>query len=117
MNHMKIVIVCTFRPDEVLMDRPIYLGVVALELSKLLLYETYYDNLQLYFGQNNFLINYIDTDGMIISMITQRIIKDLDNLEDIFDFSNIDRNHELFSNRNEKVVGKFKIEVSKNFMN
>ena len=76
MNHLKIVIVCTFRPNEVLMDRPIDLGVVALELSKLLLYETYYDNLQIYFGQNNFLIKYLDTDGMIKSMLTKSIIKD-----------------------------------------
>ena len=36
------------------------------------------------------------------------------NLEDIFDFSKLDKNHELFSNKNKKVIGKFKIETSKN---
>ena len=36
------------------------------------------------------------------------------NLEDIFDFSNLDKNHELFSNKNKKVIGKFKIETAKN---
>ena len=33
----------TFKQNEVLMDRPIYLGFSELELSELLLYETYYD--------------------------------------------------------------------------
>ena len=51
---------------------------------------------------------------MILSMNTKDIIKDLKNLEDIFDFSNLDENHELFSERNKKVIGKFKIETPKN---
>ena len=34
---------------------------------------------------------------MILGMNTKDIIEDLKNLEDIFDFSNLDENHELFS--------------------
>ena len=34
---------------------------------------------------------------MILSMKTHNIINDLKNLEDIFDFSNLDESHELFS--------------------
>ena len=33
----------TFKQNEVLMDKPIYLGFAVLELSKFLMYETYYD--------------------------------------------------------------------------
>ena len=51
---------------------------------------------------------------MILSMKTDNIIKDLKNLEDIFNFSNLDENHELFSNENKKVICKFKIETPKN---
>ena len=51
---------------------------------------------------------------MILSMKTKDIIKDLKNLEDIFDFSNSDKNHELYCNKNKKVIGKFKIETPKN---
>ena len=36
------------------------------------------------------------------------------NLEDKFDFSTLDKNHELYSTKNKKVVGKFKIETPKN---
>ena len=103
-----------FRKNEVLMDKPIYLGFAVLELSKLHMYETYYDKLQPYFGQKNIQLHYIDTDAFVLSLKTQDIIKDLKNLEDIFDFSNLDKNHELFSERNKKVIGKFKIETPKN---
>ena len=96
------------------MDKAIYVGFPRLELSKSHLYETYYDTLQLYFGQENLQLPYIDTDGIILSMRTEKIIEDLRNLEDIFDFSNLDENHELFSEENKKVTGKFKIETPKN---
>ena len=37
------------------------------------------------------------------------------NLEDIFVFSNLHENHQLFSEQNKKVIGKLKIETPKNF--
>ena len=104
----------TFKQNQVVMDKAIYVGFSILELSKLHMYETYYDTLQPYFAQENLQLHYVDTDGMILSMKTKDIIKDLKNLEDIFDFSNLDKNHELFSERNKKVIGKFKIETPKN---
>ena len=39
----------TFKQNQFYMDKPIYLGFSVLELSKLLIYETYYDKLQPYF--------------------------------------------------------------------
>ena len=103
----------TFKQNEVLMDKLIYLGFTVLELSKLHMYETYYDKLQSYFGHEIIQLHYIDTDAFVLSLKTQDIIKDLKNLEDIFDFSNLDKNHELFSNKNQKVLGKYKIETPK----
>ena len=50
---------------------------------------------------------------MILCLNTKDIINDLKKLEDLFDFSNLDENHELFSNKNKKVIGKFKIEAPK----
>ena len=100
-----------FKKNEVLMYKPIYLGFSVLELSKLLMYETYYDELQPYFGMENIQLQYMDTDSFILSVNTNDIIGDLKSLEDIFDFSNLDRNHELFSNKNKKVIGKFSIET------
>ena len=72
----------TFKQNQVVMDKAIYVGFAILELSKLHMYETYYDTLQPYFGQENLQLHYIDTDGMILSTKTENIIKDLKNLEE-----------------------------------
>ena len=100
-NHMKIVIVIHSK-NEVLMDKPIYLGFAVLELSKLHLYETYYDKLQPFFGMENIQLHCMDTDSFILGVNTKDLIGDLKNLKDIFDFSNLDENHEIFSNKNKK---------------
>ena len=102
-----------FKKKEVLMDKPIYLGLAVLEFSKLHMYETYYDKVQPYFGQENIELHYIGTDAFVLSVNTNDIIRDLKNLEDIFDFSNLDDKHELFSKKNKKRVGFIKIETPK----
>ena len=103
----------TFKQNEVLMDKPIYLGFTVLELSKLLMYETYYDKLQPYFGQENLQLHYMDTDSFVLSVNTKKIFKDLKKLEAIFDFSNLDKNRELYCNKNKRCIGYFKIETPK----
>ena len=82
------------KEHEILTDKPIYSGFAILELSKLDMYETYYDNLQPYFGQESLQLHYMDCDSFILGIKSGKKIKDLKNLEDIFDFSNIDENHE-----------------------
>ena len=64
----------TFKQNEVLMDKPIYLGFSVLELSKLLMYETYYDKLQPFFGQENIQLHYMDCDSFVLSIETQNIM-------------------------------------------
>ena len=61
----------TFKQNEVPMDNPIYLGFSVLELSKLHMYETNYDKLQPYFGQENIQLHSIDTDGFVLSLKTR----------------------------------------------
>ena len=82
------------------MDKPYYLGFAVSELSKLLMYEAYYDKLQPYFGQESFRLHYVDTDSFVLSVNTKDIVRNLKNLEHMFDFSNLDENHEIFSDRN-----------------
>ena len=53
----------------------------------------------------------MDCDSFVLSIETENIINNLKNLGDLFDFSNLDKNHEIFSKKNKKVVGKFKIET------
>ena len=56
----------------------------------------------------------MDTDSFILGMKTEKVIKDSKNLEHMFHLSNLHENHGLFSNRNKKIIGKFKIESPKN---
>ena len=67
----------TFKQNEVLMDKPIYLGFSVLELSKLLMYETYYDILQPYYGQENIQCHYMDS----VTKDTRIIIKENENIK------------------------------------
>ena len=56
----------------------------------------------------------MDCDNFVSSIETQNVNDDLKNLADLFDFSILNENHELFSNKNKEVVGKFKIETPEN---
>ena len=96
------------------MDKPIYLGFSVLELSKLHMYESYYETLQPYFGQENLQLHYMDTDSFVLSVNTKNIFQDLHNVKNYFDFSNLNDDHEIFRRINKKVLGKFKIETPKN---
>ena len=86
---------------------------MALELSKLLTYETYYDKLQTFLGEKNKQLHYMDADSFVLSVNTKEIVKDLKCFKDLFDCSNLFENCQLFSNRNKKVIGKYKIETPK----
>ena len=57
----------------------------------------------------------MDTDSFVLSVNTKDIIKDFKTLEELFDFCNLSGNHEIFSNKNQKGNGKFKIETPKIF--
>ena len=58
------------------MDKPNYLAFAVFELSKLLMYETYFDQIQPYFGQKNIQLHNIDTDSFVLSINTKDNIKD-----------------------------------------
>ena len=90
----------TFKQNEITMDKPINLGFAILELSKLHMYETYYDTLQPYSGQENIQLDYMDTDSFVLSVKTNDIIEDLYNLKNYFHFSNLNESDKLFSNEN-----------------
>ena len=104
----------TFKQNEVFLDKPIYLGVAILELSRLHMYETYYDKLQSFFGMERIQLHHMDCVSFALSLKTEKFLIDLKNLEDLFDFSNLDEYHEILFNKNKNVIGKYKIETPKN---
>ncbi len=90
--------------------KPIYLGFCILELSKLLMYETFYNVFLPKWGDNlEFL--YMDTDSMVLNVRTEDVYEDLRALSFYMDFSEYPVDHPLYDITNKKVVGKFKDEL------
>ena len=71
------------------------------------MYETYYDKLQKDFGQDVIQLHN-HTDAFVINVRTTDILNDSDKVQDqykMFDFSNLDKEHKLFSIELKKVPG------------
>ena len=104
---------CTNITKKTLFDKPINLGFTNLELSKFLLYEFYHHTLEP-FWQNKVQIHYMDTDSFILCFDTnqENLIEFLKQTKDKFDFSELDKSHELYDPTNKKDIGKMKIETS-----
>ena len=61
---------------EVKMNKPVYLGLSILEISKTLMYEFSYDYIKAKY-QNNSKLCYMDTDSSIINIKTEDFFKDI----------------------------------------
>ena len=112
-DHYSKFSVYKFDKEKTVFDKPIYLGFTVLELSKLLMYEFYYNKLQPYWKQS-IQLHYMDTDSFILSfdIIHQELINFLQENKDEFDFSELNKSDELYDPINKKVIGKMKIETS-----
>ena len=113
MDHYSKFSVYKFDKEKTVFDKPIYLGFTVLELSKLLMYEFYYNKLQPYWKQS-IQLHYMDTDSFILSFDTnhQELINFLQQNKDEFDFSELHPSDELYDPINKKVIGIMKIETS-----
>ena len=121
-----------FNKECIEFSKPIYLGYTVLELSKLIMYEFYYDKFQPYWCENNLTGLYFDTDSMILAIKTPDLEKDLFYFKDDFDFGNLNGifpegtlaegvegpqpkgfkpPHPLYDPIHDKVIGKMKIET------
>ena len=96
---------------KVKMNKPIYLGLSILEISKILMYEFWYDYMKPKYG-NDVKLCYMDTDSFIMSIKTNDFYKDIANdVEKRFDTSNYEVNRPLPTGKNKKVIGLMKDEL------
>ena len=96
---------------KVKMNKPIYLGLLILEISKLLMYEFWYDYMKPKYG-DNIKLCYMYTDSFIMNIKTEDFYKDIANdVEKRFDTSNYEVNRPLPTGRNKKVIGLMKDEL------
>ena len=64
------------RKIQILMNKPIYLGLSILDLSKTVMYEFWYDYVKSKYGEHAKLF-YVDTDSFIVRVKTEDIYKDV----------------------------------------
>ena len=76
------------RKTQILMNKPVYLGLSILDLSKTVMYEFWYDYVNPKYGGNAKLC-YMDTDSLIAHVKSKDIYKDIaEDVETRFDTSN-----------------------------
>ena len=96
---------------KVKMNKPIYLGLSILEISKILMYEIWHDYMKPKYG-NNVKLCYMDTDSFIMNIKTEDFYKDIANdVEKRFDTSNYEVDKPLSTGKNKKVIGLMKDEL------
>jgi len=85
-------------------------GFYILELSKLIMYKFYYDYLKPRYG-NHCKLLFTDTDSLCCEIQTADLYSDMSEAMDLFDTSNFEPGHPLYSTRNHRVLGKMKSET------
>ena len=96
---------------KVKMNKPVYLGVSILDISKTLMYEFWYDYIKPKYNSKAKLC-YMDTDNVVINIFTEDFFEDSKNdVERWFDISNYNKNDktQLQIGVNKKIIGMFKM--------
>ena len=103
--------VIEMKKTKVKMNKPIYLGLSILEISKMLMYKFWYDYMKPKYGYNVKLC-YMKTDSLIMNIKTNDFYKDIaDDVDKRFDTSNYGLNRPLSIGKNKKVIGLMKDEL------
>ena len=104
------------KKTKVKMNKPIYLGLSILEISKILMYEFWYDYMKLKYDDNVKLC-FMDTDNFMIYIKTEDFYKDIaDDVECKSDTSNYEVDRPLPTGKNKKVIGLIKDELNGRIM-
>ena len=99
------------KKTKVKMNMAIYLRLAILEISKILMYEFWYDYMIPKYNDNVKLC-YMDTDSFIINIKTNDFYEDIaSDIENRFDTSNYEVNRPLPAGKNKKVIGLMKDEL------
>ena len=96
------------------MNKPVYLGMCILDLSKTIMYEFHYNYIKPKYGDKAKLL-FTDTDSLMYEIQTEDFYKDISgDVKDRFDTSDYPPNHisGIPTGCNKKVLGMFKNEVA-----
>ena len=92
------------------LNRPAYMGMCILDLSKTLMYEFHYQYIKEKYDDRATLL-FADTDSLTYEIETEDVYQDFWNDKDKFDNSDYPKNSPYYDESNKKVIGKFKDEA------
>ena len=99
------------KKTKIKINKVIYLGLSILEVSKILMYEFWYDYMKPKYNDNVKLC-YMDTDSFVMNIKTNNFYKDIaHDVYNRFDTSNYGANRPLPIGKNKKVIGLMKDEL------
>ena len=93
------------------LNKPAYIGMCILELSKVLMYEFHYDYIKNKYGNNSRLL-FTDTDSLMYEITTEDVYEDFSKDKEMFDFSNYSTKSKQYDKSNKLMVGKMKDETA-----
>ena len=93
------------------LNRPAYVGMCILDLSKTLMYDFHYNYIKKKYGCNAKLL-FTDTDSLTYEIEADNAYQDFFNDKDKFDNSDYPESSPFHDKMNKKVIGKFKDETS-----
>ena len=107
-NNLAII---EMRKVKVKMNKPIYLGLSILDISKITMYEFWYDYVKIKY-EDRARLCYMDMDSFVVDIKTKGFYKDIaENVKERFDTSNYSFDRPLPIGVNKKVVGLMKDEL------
>ena len=93
------------------LNRPAYVGMCILDLSKTLMYDFHYNYIKEKYGDKAKLL-FTDTDSLKYEIEAEDVYRDFWNDKDRFDNSDYSEKSPYFDKTNKKVIGKFKDEAA-----
>ena len=96
--------------ESITLNRPAYVGMCILDLSKTLMYDFHYNYIKKKYGNKARLL-FTDTDSLTYEIETEDVYQDFWNDKDKFDNSGYPESSPYFDKTNKKVIGKFKDEA------
>ena len=93
------------------LNRPAYVGMCILDLSKTLMYDFHYNYIKSQYGDKARLL-FTDTDSLTYEIEADDVYQDFWKDKHLFDNSDYPKNSSFFDDTNKKVIGKFKDEAA-----
>ena len=93
------------------LNRPAYVGMCILDISKTLMYDFHYNYIKQKYGSKAKLL-FTDTDSLTYEIETNDVYQDFWNDKNKFDNSDYSENSPFYDKTNKKIIGRFKDETA-----